>query len=134
MGMFDNIRCEYPLPGLPDDAHPDWQSKSLDCAMGEYTITAGGLLVHHTTRMEAVPEEQRPYFGTPKWDGALGKLFGSMRVVPTGDVVLNNFTGAVNFYDDIGGTWYEYTALYQRGKLLAIERMSPGEDDENEGG
>ena len=48
MGMFDHVRCSAPLPGTPPAfVHPGhlFQSKSLDCLMGTYEITAEGRLV-----------------------------------------------------------------------------------------
>lgn len=49
MGLFDTIRCEYPLP---DPSHQDleYQTKDLDRAMLHYTITADGRLVRHPWR------------------------------------------------------------------------------------
>jgi hypothetical protein len=46
MGMFDEIRCEYPLPGdAPADAADlDFQTKDLDCLLEKYTITKDGVL------------------------------------------------------------------------------------------
>ena len=60
MGMFDEIRCEYPLPDaiVQDET---FQTKSFDREMSHYTITADGRLIHHTERWESVPEEERPY-------------------------------------------------------------------------
>lgn len=49
MGMFDTIRCKYPLP---DARHQDleFQTKDLECLLGEYTITRSGRLVWHARR------------------------------------------------------------------------------------
>jgi hypothetical protein len=46
MGMFDSIRCEYPLPGDPpaDAAELEFQTKDLDCLLETFTITKDGLL------------------------------------------------------------------------------------------
>ena len=45
MGVFDEIRCKYPLPF----AVPDWvdwyQSKGLDCVLSQFEITEDGHLV-----------------------------------------------------------------------------------------
>lgn len=43
MGMFDNLKCEYPLP---DSVVQDeiFQTKSLECLLVDYTITADGFL------------------------------------------------------------------------------------------
>lgn len=47
MGMFDQIRCEYPLPG---EQHPafkgvnTYQTKDLDCVMDTFVLTASGAI------------------------------------------------------------------------------------------
>lgn len=50
MGMFDSLICEYPLPGMPPSfikpGH-EFQTKSLDCRLDCYTITADGRMVDH---------------------------------------------------------------------------------------
>jgi hypothetical protein len=49
MGMFDEIICDYPLPGEPPEFVRDpghvFQTKSLDSTLDTYTITADGRLV-----------------------------------------------------------------------------------------
>jgi hypothetical protein len=45
MGMFDNIQCEYPLPGEPKSPDRDFQTKDFDCYLDKYTITADGRLL-----------------------------------------------------------------------------------------
>ena len=49
MGLFDTVRCNYPLP---DPRHQDleYQTKDLECAMDTYTITREGRLVYHARR------------------------------------------------------------------------------------
>lgn len=135
MGMFDTIECEHPLP---DGTSPDgiqFQTKDLDCTMDRYTITAQGFLMHHKTRWEPVPEHKRPNWGTPRWDTPLGKMQGSMKVIPMGDEVLD-FTGDLNFYDSNmsrGGPEglstpdngiardLDYVATFKNGRLLEIK-------------
>lgn len=47
MGLFDYVRCEYPLPGNPPEcaATANFQTKDLTCYMQQYVITADGSLV-----------------------------------------------------------------------------------------
>jgi hypothetical protein len=46
MGMFDYIKCLYPLPGKnPFGAEGEYQTKSLDSTLEIYTITEDGLLL-----------------------------------------------------------------------------------------
>ncbi len=46
MGLFDTVRCKYPLP---NPAHQDmeFQTKDLDCLLHRYTITCDGKLMRH---------------------------------------------------------------------------------------
>ena len=46
MGLFDTIRCDFPLPD-PRLQDVEFQTKSLECAMLRYTITADGRLLRH---------------------------------------------------------------------------------------
>lgn len=43
MGMFDTIRCEYPLPDACTAT--EFQTKSLDCILETYCLTASGRLL-----------------------------------------------------------------------------------------
>ncbi len=66
MGMFDEIRCEYPLPDSIVQDHV-FQTKSLERVMDSYAITRDGRLILHEVRYEQVPEEEeRPHYGTPE--------------------------------------------------------------------
>ncbi len=44
MGMFDTLRCKYPLPDkiVQTDS---FQTKSLECLLDDYTITENGKLI-----------------------------------------------------------------------------------------
>lgn len=127
MGMFDNIRCHYPLPdGFAGDL--EYQTKDTEEQfLCHYTITEDGRLILHSERYEDVPENELPYPDMP--------FIGSMRRIPTGDVPVD-FHGALTFYtgnwsgsgpngyitnDGQHGWWREYTALFDHGKLLKIE-------------
>jgi len=46
MGMFDLLRCDYPLPDLPDSRLQMWsfQIKDFECQMNHYLITRDGSL------------------------------------------------------------------------------------------
>jgi hypothetical protein len=50
MGLFDYVRCEYPLPGNPPEcaATANFQTKDLTCYLEQYVITADGRLVHES--------------------------------------------------------------------------------------
>ena len=86
MGMFDTIKCEYPLPDL---AMPnvEFQTKSFENVMDSYTITTAGRLIHHVHRWKSVPEEERPYYGKPEWDeNPIFQMMGSLRTEHVEDV------------------------------------------------
>ena len=44
MGLFDTVRCDMPLPD-GYDGDDGFQTKSLDCEMDTYRITAEGRLI-----------------------------------------------------------------------------------------
>jgi hypothetical protein len=47
MGLFDTVRCEYPLP-VASHQDLEYQTKSLDSLMERYTITRDGRLIRHS--------------------------------------------------------------------------------------
>lgn len=44
MGMFDNLKCEMPLPG-PGDKDTQFQTKDFEQTFGNYTIKQDGRIV-----------------------------------------------------------------------------------------
>jgi len=128
MGMFDYVTCEYPLPELDFNIvwpkNDPFQTKSFECMMEHYTITKDGRIIHHTVRHESVPEEERPFYGTERWEtSTLARFCGAMRSVPTGDVYLN-LTDTIRFYNSKGYEWFEYSATFVDGKLVDIRRVN----------
>jgi len=118
MGLYDYIKCEYPLP---DDGPQDalFQTKDTDANyMEAYRITTDGRLVHQTVRYETVPPEVRPYPNADDWRGVVG----CFRSVPTGDVTIH-YHGDIYFYESIGGEWFEYVARFTEGKVSRIWRV-----------
>ena len=53
MGMFDHVTCELPMPDGRELAKDSFQTKSLECLMDLYTITAAGRLIFHKRRYSA---------------------------------------------------------------------------------
>lgn len=121
MGMFDDLRCEYPLPDCPIDAKGlTFQTKSLDCVMDFYTITKTGELRHDVWVYESVPKSERPY---PNDDGLLG-VAGSLRKSVISPNVLVDYDGLVEFYHYIkNGESLDYIALFEKGHLKSILRQ-----------
>ena len=108
MGMFDTIRCLYPLPNYPaelGDKDPGFQTKSLDCGLDNYLITADGRLL-----VTSLPDEGESDYN-PVWDECF-------------------YTGEIRFYTSYGSEvprqWLEYIGYFQRGRLVfnTLERVS----------
>ena len=82
MGMFDHISCEIPLPDGRQVDSDSFQTKSLECCMDLYTITAAGRLILHrrrysTSRMpEHIEDIDTEYHGDIEIYGTMadGKL------------------------------------------------------------
>ncbi len=130
MGMFDYICCEYPLPDDP----PEWvqrharegvfQTKDTEAQFLEtYTITADGKLIHHAMQYESVPENERPYWGTPEWETSpFSRACGCIRAVPRGDVELSDFHRDLRFYtSNDTHEFFEYIARFTNGRLQHLK-------------
>jgi hypothetical protein len=129
MGMCDEIQCDYPVPD-PEVQDRVFHTKSLDSGLDRYTITRDGRLILHQVRYESVPEEERPYFGTPHWaDNPVAQTRGCMRAVPVGDVEVPHH-GDILLYTSIGeGHEYkrfEYRTRFTEGRVQWITREPRG--------
>jgi len=142
MSMYDNLRCEYPLPGLPDATGIEFQTKDTESQfLDDYKITADGQLM-----IEEYDIEDR---SDPNAEGLM-RLVGSAARIPKGWKSVD-FTGNLNFYGDKNngslflinfseGTkkmvgddgkevdvpeaeWFEYDAIFEKGKLISVERV-----------
>ena len=131
MSLFDYVMVECPLPKTA----PKWineltlfQTKETDAQFMEcYTITLEGRLIHHSVDYEAVPEKERPYWGTPTWDkSAIAKMCGSIRHIPTGDVD-TNFHGDLHISASSESQPYEFYNLVVRFTNGKVESMKEGE-------
>jgi hypothetical protein len=100
MGMFDYIRCKYPLP--PEFQDTVFQTKSLECALLFYEISEAGQL---RCFGYADPDEERPV--DPK------RVVPWLVPWPERD---EDFTGVVVFYDDRSVA--EFMAVFENGKLV----------------
>jgi hypothetical protein len=124
MGMFDYIRCEYPLPD-PEYQDLDYQTKSLDRQLNSYTITEDGRLLWHYVQYEIIPEHQRePPLSPP----VFREVEGSRE-----DIEML-FHGTINFYmtypedmKDDEYEWVEYQACFTHGKVDWVKRSKPEE-------
>jgi len=111
MGMFDYIRIEQILPGETEISKVEYQTKSFECLMEEYVITAKGELYLEKWDYEWVDDEGYLFFG-----GYLNKIPNSYR-----RTYLCNFYGDVRFYGKAPhhstGKWREYYARFTEGSL-----------------
>ncbi len=127
MGMFDYVKCEYPLP----ENTPEWaresvfQTKETNAQFMEtYIITAQGRLIHKSVRYELVPENERPYYGKPEWDKSdIFKSAGCMRSVPIGDVD-TNYHGDIYLFgcsEKMPPEFCELVARFTNGNIQYIK-------------
>lgn len=125
MGLFDDIRCDMPLPNPPSPML-QWQTKSLECGMNHYLIKEDGHLVDENIRMEEKPgAPPQPKFLTPE-DFAWRKEWMEQKEGP--EIPIDH-TGEVRFYSmDANKVWWEYVAFFEGGKCFKIVRVSPEED------
>jgi len=129
MGMFDEIRCEVPLP---DDFEGDllFRTKDFERVLATHAIKEDGLYLDDG-HYETVPKAERP--NPDAEEGTLEDLKGSLRWVPN-LVHHHEAHGIVNFYgDDAAGKRHEYEAKFMDGQLIGIKVRgdSPKTDIEN---
>lgn len=103
MGLFDTVRCEYPLRN-PAHQKLEFQTKDLECMLGEYTITRDGRLVLHA-----------------------GKGFFSRKAKRD---VEYPFHGDVRIYTSLKkphkrGEWIEYQVRFTEGRVHRVRRSGP---------
>ena len=124
MGMFDNIYCKYPLPEATEKIqNGDFQTENFECLMDTYTITEEGQLIFHCVRHEIVPEEERPFYGTPEWEHPLGQLCGMLKAIPVADEEMD-YHGVIRMYTSADDKeWFEYEITLTDGKVEDVKRI-----------
>jgi len=129
MGMFDSLKCKYPLPLTPEiqQISADWanvifQTKDLDNSLGYYEVREDGHLYQEVVEREYIPytEEELKTIKPKKWS-------------PFKDVIIKNKTthkvdyhGKINFYESLEFSetedmWVEFVAYFVYGKLDKLE-------------
>jgi hypothetical protein len=98
MGFFDTVYCKYPLP---DPRHQDlaFQTKSLECLMGTYTITRDGRLVRKAWSLRGGPEVDRE----AEWP----------------------MHGDIEIYTSVERDWIEYVVRFTHGRVEWIRPRPP---------
>jgi hypothetical protein len=131
--MFDDIACYM---RLPDGWENEWfQTKSLDCLLDQYRITADGRLEVFRFETEKVGEpKEHPFFPDRKdWQEY-------RRINERWEEVEPAFHGDLYFYSsepgqDGGrwaGQWHEYRARFTEGRvtsLIECREGGTGEED-----
>jgi hypothetical protein len=121
MGMFDWVKCEYPLPRKLEGVSL-FQTKSFNNLMETYRIGSDGYLYHTPIHYEFVEEEDRPYFGTKEWEiNPLTRIFGSIKDIESPEERLY-YSGRINFYwyDASNRISHDYTAIFLDAKIVDI--------------
>jgi hypothetical protein len=118
MGMFDELRCRYPLQ-MPNATERVFQTKSLDCVMDQFEITAEG-----TLRREAYEIEDH---SDPNATGIMALCGMMTRVNKRWEPC--SFTGEVRFYGSTRedwSDWWEFSAYFVKGALKHLEMITDG--------
>jgi len=111
MGMYDTLKIEKKIPGFTDIPDCEFQTKSLDSAMGNYVITNNGELYKEVWDYEWIENSLSVF------DRYFKKIEESYR-----REYLTDFHGDIIFYESksINGKWRDYTARFTEGKLTRI--------------
>jgi hypothetical protein len=131
MGMFDELRCEYPLPD-PEVQEELFQTKSFENLLDYYAITKDGRLIKYEIGGEPVAAEkvEKPvYHGAADTESdPLARIVNVVRTVPIGEVEIA-YQGDIRFYTHKETkragkkAWYEYQAHFTGGKVQWIQRV-----------
>jgi hypothetical protein len=110
MGMFDYVRCAYPLPveGAND---LEYQTKDTDAQwMDYYEIREDGTLWHqeYDTEDHSDPNAE----GFERFCGCMTRVNERW--------VRESYTGPLTFYTGTPNGWLEFSALFASGLLVAL--------------
>ena len=114
MGMFDELKCEYPLPSHPELQGRTWQTKSFECNLEMYHITADGFLTVEKHERETVMDD----------NAVFGFYLKSIRQWTE---TLDDFHGDIFFYgfaDEMyNAGWITFRARFTEGRLSNIKEV-----------
>lgn len=126
MGMFDDVKCEYPLP---DEWAQDlgFQTKDLHCLMDQYTITKEGRLIQHIWEYEGTPKAELPY--PDALAGSLQSIMGITRRIDSSERLIDtNYHGLLRMIaahypsGKMPPAFVEYTVKFTDGTVASIDR------------
>lgn len=115
MGMYDDIKCSYPLPGSPPDFIEQghvFQTKDMDCCFSSYEITETGklVLVKGSFWEELVGEREEL-----SYHGDITFYDGNIRAGGPEGLYTANGEDAV---------WIDYRARFNEGNLVSIVELA----------
>jgi predicted RNA-binding Zn-ribbon protein involved in translation (DUF1610 family) len=132
MGLYDTLElpAALVLPGLDrDPSSIRWQTKSIGRpAMRTFRITPDGRLLEEEFHTEEVPEAERPYYGTDRWDEPFFRMAGAVRHVHDGWME-RPYHGVIRFTASVDEALLAYEAKFTDGRLAAL-RDASGDDGE----
>jgi hypothetical protein len=128
MGLYDNLICEYPIDA--PEGLSGWQTKDTEAQYLEnYKIDKDGQLWHEYReyKAEMPSESDQEEKGPLAFSGCLKTTLREWRK--------ELFRGDIRFYTSgPNETWWEYSALFDDGKLISIKRISPTQTREGDEG
>lgn len=107
MGMFDDLKCEYPLPAYPQMQEHTFQTKDLICELETFTITKEGTLIG-------------PYV-SETYKNSYAKFRGEIRFY-------DFLWQPKSSQDDPFPPLIEFSALFNDGKLIDIRHITKEEE------
>ncbi len=127
MGMFDYIRINPRLlPVSPEERKKlrpsclrQFQTKSFEKLLTVVHITNDGKLRWLKVEYEPILRNVKQDDGT-----MASELYDCIPGNPHW-IEETDYTGIINFYDDVENVWYEFNAVFEHGKLQNIIQISP---------
>lgn len=124
MEMFDVIRfdCDFIIPHLQTMS---FQTNDFFKNLDYYVVSKEGRLFLEKGIYEDVPENKRPYFGTPEWDKEpFVRLIGSSEK-KVSEIIPVNHSGAIMFIGTLftmnnQDMFYKFEAGFNKGILAYI--------------
>ena len=119
MGMFDDIRCKYPLPIDNDLKDEIFQTKDTPAQwLDVYEIREDGTLWHEDYDIE--DHSDKTAEGMKKFIGCMTKV--NKRWEPVKD-----FLGEIRFYTGDDKYWIEFSSYFVEGKLNQVHLVKEKE-------
>lgn len=119
MGMFDEITIDtsISIPDIDRDGRT-WQMKSMDFpSLDEYKVDEDGQLYHREYETKHVPEEERKYYETDKWDDPLFRMAGMLKRIDKGWEE-SDYSGGIRFNGTVDDELRYFVALFENGELV----------------